>query len=445
MDLRKGKISKLYFKFLWPCVFSGMVTSVYSLVDMIVVGQYEGALGTAALSCLQPIWTFFCCIGMLLGLGGSVLFSNARGRDEKAESDRIFTSSLIALSSIVLIVWLIIIFFDKQLLYLFGATDETLMTLARRYMFWLKFGIPLYPFAIFLGFYIRADGNPRLGGLSVTVGGIFNIIADYVLTFPLDMGIEGAAIATVLGQFIGILILLSHFISRKNRIKLAKPINFIRGIFKQLAIGFPSFVSDISMGMIIIFFNNQIMHHFGTDELAVFGVAGSIFLAVQPFSYGIGNAMQPIIGENSGAKQFDRVLSTMKYGLYTSIIAGVCFFALCELIPLPLVKLYMDAPESVLAVAAPILRKYSVCFIFIPFNMAMTLYCQSIIKIKTSAILSILRGFVIILLFIYLIPAIFGANSLWFAQAATEIVIALLLAIFVSKYNKEIKNKTAIS
>lgn len=140
--------------------------SIYSLVDMIVVGQYEGAAGTAALACVSPLWAFFCCLSTLFGNGGAVLFSNAKGEGKEEESRAVFTVSFLILCGVTAVVWFVIAVFDESLLRLFGA-DDTLLPLAIRYMKWLKLGIPLWPVGYFLGMFVRNDGSPARNGYLV--------------------------------------------------------------------------------------------------------------------------------------------------------------------------------------------------------------------------------------------------------------------------------------
>ena len=174
------------------------------------------------------------------------------------------------------------------------------MPLALLYKGWLKWGIPLWPIGYFLGMFIRNDGSPALVGFATVLGGIVNILGDFFLTFTCNMGMEGAAIATVAGQAIVFLIQLIHFFTKKNTlsfIKIKTDSLFKMGR-KVLSIGFSSFFCSIGMGFITILFNNQIMSLFGAKELAVYGVCGNLFTLMQTFSYGIGNAAQPIVAEN---------------------------------------------------------------------------------------------------------------------------------------------------
>ena len=190
MELQTDNIPKIYFRYLVPSLFSGLVMSIYSLVDMIVVGQYEGAAGTAALACVSPLWAFFCCLCTLFGNGGAVLFSRAKGEGREKESRLAFTVSFLMIGCMSAVVWSVIAVFDEPLLRLFGA-DDALLPLALRYMRWLKLGIPLWPIGYFLGMFVCNDGSPGLVGAATVCGGIFNVFGDFFLTFTCNMGIEG--------------------------------------------------------------------------------------------------------------------------------------------------------------------------------------------------------------------------------------------------------------
>lgn len=267
MNLQTDIIRKIYLRFLLPSLFSGLIMSIYSLVDMIVVGQYEGAAGTAALACIAPLWPFFCCLSTLFGNGGAVLFSNANGEGNKKDSRIAFTVSFLLICITSLVVWIAILMFDEQLLRLFGA-DDALLPLCMRYLKWLKLGIPLWPLGYFLGAFIRNDGSPALVGIATVCGGIFNIFGDVFLTFTCDMGIEGAAIATVIGQAIVFLIQLIHLFSKRNTIALTKVSKFMERGVSVASIGFSSFLCSVGMGIVVMLFNNQIMRCFGGNELA---------------------------------------------------------------------------------------------------------------------------------------------------------------------------------
>ncbi len=425
MDLKTADIRKAYFKYLFPSLFSGLVMSMYSLVDMVVVGQYEGSLGTAALACIAPFWAFFCCLSVLFGNGGAVLFSIAKGKGDQKDSCLAFTVSFILICIVTAMVWGAIFFFDEPLLRICGANDA-IMPLALRYMKWLKLGIPLWPLGYFLAMFVRNDGSPTLVGIATACGGIFNIFGDFFLTFTCDLGMEGAAIATVGGQAIVFVIQLVHFFGPRNTVAFVKLRTLLSLSRSIISIGFSSFLCSVGMGVLVILFNNQIMRHLGSNELAVYGVASNLFTLLQTFSYGIGNAAQPIVGENLGAGQWRRVEQTKRLGSIVAFVIGGTAMLICLAFPTQIVCMYMKAAPEILAMAPSILRQYFICFLFIPFNVFTTYYLQAVKQVKASVLVSVLHGFLLSGSLAYIFPLLFGADSIWLVMPCAECITTLL-------------------
>lgn len=301
------------------------------------------------------------------------------------------------------------------------------MPLALRYMRWLKLGIPLWSIGYFLGMFVRNDGSPTLVGVATICGGVFNIFGDFFLTLSCDMGIEGAAIATVVGQTLVCLIQLSHFFSKKNTIAFVKIDFFFRRSRAIMSIGFLSFICSAGMGFIVILFNNQIMWYFGSNELAVYGVAGNLFTLVQTFSYGIGSASQPIVAENMGAGNLERVRETKNLG---SLAAVTILF------PTQITRLYMSASKDVLIIAPGILQRYFICLLFAPFNVYATYYLQAVQRVKESVCVSLLRGFLLSEVFLYLFPLLMGGGAIWYVMLGAEMAAALTVAYLLKNNSK---------
>ena len=433
MDILNGDLKKIYHKFLFPSLFSGLVTTIYILVDMIVVGQYEGAAGAAAMACIAPVWPIFCCVSILFGLSGSVFFSKAKGEGDREESRKAFTASSVLLGVVTLIIWASLILFDEELLRLCGA-DDSIVPLGLRYMKWLKWGVPLYPLGLFLSMFVRSDGSPGLAGGSVMVGGVLNIIGDFLLTFTFDMGIEGAAVASIAGQFVANIILLTHFFRKRNTLAFTRVDCFLRRTKDILALGFPPFVGDISMSFVVILLNNQVMRYYGATELAIFGICGNIFSTFQTFSYGIGNAAQPLMAQNLGAGKIERVGQTAWFGIRTSLVLGVILTAVMLLFPAQVTRIYMDTSEDVVQMAVPLLRQFFLCMLFMPLNVFATFALQAVMKIKPTLVVSLLRGVILCGVLGYLLPAIFGAVSIWYVMLITEAVTAAVAVYYMRKY-----------
>mgnify|MGYP002569552781 FL=1 len=220
MDLLTSKIKPMYFKYLTAAFGSALISSIYGVVDMAIVGQYQGPSGTAALAVVAPIWNIIYSLGLLMGIGGSVLFSTLRGKSEnnRKESNEYFTAALIGVGVLAVITWVGVIFFDRQLLILFGA-EGTLLPLAQSYLFPVKFVVPSFLLTQLMAAFLRNDGNPGLATKAVIFGGVFNVFGDWFFVFVLNMGIMGAGLATAMGSAFSLLIMLTHFRSKKNTLK----------------------------------------------------------------------------------------------------------------------------------------------------------------------------------------------------------------------------------
>lgn len=217
MDFLKDKIKPIYFKYLGAAFGSALISSIYGVVDMAMVGQYQGPEGTAALAVVSPVWNIIYSLGLLMGIGGSVMFSTLRGKSEKnrKKSNEYFTAALIGVSILAVLTWLCVIFLDDELLRLFGA-EETLLPLAKEYLFPVKFVVPSFLFTQLMAAFLRNDGEPQLATKAVLTGGIFNVFGDWFFVFALDMGIMGAGLATAMGSVFSLIIMLTHFAGKKK-------------------------------------------------------------------------------------------------------------------------------------------------------------------------------------------------------------------------------------
>lgn len=439
MDFLTSKIKPMYFKYLTAAFGSALISSIYGVVDMAMVGQYQGPSGTAALAVVAPIWNIIYSLGLLMGIGGSVLFSTLRGKSEenRKESNEYFTAALIGIGILAVITWVGVIFFDRQLLMLFGA-EETLLPLAQSYLFPVKFVVPSFLLTQLMAAFLRNDGNPGLATKAVLFGGIFNVFGDWFFVFVLDMGIMGAGLATAMGSVFSLLMMLTHFHSKKNSIRLEKPKKLFSMLKSISVTGFSTFFIDVAMGILTMLFNRQILKYLGTDALSVYGIIINISTFVQCCAYSIGQASQPIISTNFGAKQWKRISQILKYALGTAAVFGLIWTAMAELVPNLFVRIFMTPTEEILAIAPNIVRSYGLSFLLLPFNIFSTYYFQALMKPSASFLVSVGRGAVISGILIYLLPAALGANAIWFAMPVTELIVAIAVATAMIRYTTEL-------
>lgn len=435
MDLIQEDTKKLYFKYLTAAFGSSLIGTIYGFVDMIVVGQNQGANGAAALAVIAPVWNIIYGLGLLFGIGGAVLFSIIRGREEKQSENEYFTIAVIAGAVVALLCWIALIFFDSQILSLFGANNNLLL-LAVRYLQPIKFVFPTYLFGQLLAAFLRNDGNPTLATAAVLAGGIFNMFGDFFFVFSLHMGIFGAGLATALGSVLSVCIMATHFISKKNTLKIVPIYHFWGKLKKIVAAGFSTFFVDIAMGIITVLLNNQILKYANTDALAVYGVIVNISTCAQGCVYSIGQAAQPIISINLGAEKWDRIKSILKYSLITAAIFAAFWTGITMLFPVQIIKIFMSATPEVIKIAPDIIRLYCLSFLLLPLNVFSTYYFQSILKPQVAFAVSVCRGLIISGGMILFLPVIGKETGLWLAMPVTELLVAAIVIYYMQKYTR---------
>ena len=437
MDLLNGKVKPLYFKFLSAAFGSAIISSVYSIVDTAMVGQYQGPSGTAALAVVAPVWNIIYSLGLLMGIGGSVIFSTKRGgrTNTDGSENQYFTAAVIGSVLLAILSWIGIICFEDALLTFFGA-DETLLPLARDYMRPIKYVFPLFLFNQMLAAFLRNDGSPGLATLGVLSGGIFNVFGDYFFVFPCDMGIYGAGLATAIGSGISFIVMLTHFVSRKNTLKLIKTDHLLAKLRTISITGFSTFFIDVAMGILTVLFNRQIMKYLGANALSIYGPIIQVSTFVQCCAYSVGQASQPIISTNFGAEKPERIKETLSLALWTTAFFGLFWTALSMAVPNFYIRVFMAPTEEILAMAPAIVRTYALSFILLPFNIFSTYYFQAIAQPKAAFVVSVARGLVISGILILILPVITGASSLWFAMPITEVLVAIYAGAKIKKYTK---------
>lgn len=253
----------------------------------------------------------------------------------------------------------------------------------------------------------------------------------------MDMGIEGAGLATAIGALITLLVMTAHFFSRKNSLRLVRPGRMAEKSRRVLVTGFSTFFIDVAMGILTVLFNRQIMKYLGTDALSVYGVIVNISTLVQCCAYSVGQAAQPVISMNFGAGQWARIRKVLSYAVGTAFFFGLLWTALIFLFPNGFIRIFMAPTDEIYRITPFIMRSYGISFLLLPFNVFSTYYFQSVMKPAASLGISILRGLVVSGILIWLLPVIAGADSLWFAMPVTELAVAIAVTALMHKYGRE--------
>lgn len=442
MDLLKDNIGKLYMKFLFPSLFSALVTTIYSFVDTIAIGQGVGADGAAACAIIYPIFGIASLFGFLCGIGGSVRYGKARGEGENEKANAYYTASLILVLILTVITWPLTALFKTQIFTLFGA-DSSLMPLVLEYGDWIIWTFPAFILSSYFTCMVRCDGAPNVVMGAVIAGGVFNIFGDWFLVFPMDMGMAGAAIATAGGTVIQLIVLCAFLFTKRSHLKVVRPWRPSKAFFKSVTAGFSASVLEFAFIALTCILNNQIMRYGGAVALSVFGVVLSCSGMFQHIFTGVGQAVQPVATTNYGAGQIRRIGTLRHISEWTVLLMGICFMLSGLLFPTQIIRFFVDATPEVLEASPEIMRTYFISFLFMGINIWATFYFQSIMRTRTSTVLTVLRGIVISAVLLYLLPLWLGISGVWWAMVLTEGIVTVITLICISFTNRRMKQETA--
>lgn len=433
MDFITENVGRLYRKYLIASMASALVMSIYSFVDTIAVGQSEGPTGAAAMAVITPLYGVLIFLGILCGVGGSVLYGNARGEGKVEKANALFTAASGLMLLLIVLVWVAFALFHEAIFTFFGA-DSTLMPKVMEYAIWLIRFLPLFILPTFLSSFIRNDGAPGLAMGAVITGGCVNIFGDWLFCFPLDMGMTGAALATVIGTGLQVVIMCTHFFSKKCTLRFVKPTHILPALKQTLRIGFGASVLDLGTVLLAILMNNQIMHYGDATALAVYGVVATISSLFQALFCGVGQAIQPIVSANCGAGKKDRIQAVWKLALTTVIGMGIVFTAIGELFPEGIVQLFMDVTPEVLSVAPSIIRPYFLLFLFLGVTVLSTYHLQSIMHGTMSMVIALLRSLVVSGLLLLLLPLMWKLPGVWLAMPISELIVAVVALVYMGRH-----------
>ena len=437
MDFIKDDIHQLYRTFLRASILSALMTSIYSFVDTIAVGQSEGPTGSAAMAIITAFFGTTVFLGLLCGIGGSILMSGAKARGDEEEGNEYFTASMLLLAVTAVLLWAVMLLFPEQIFTIFGA-DETTMPKVLEYASLVIAVTPVFIIPIALGAFVRNDGAPGLATASVLIGGGFNIFGDWFFVFPLGLGMRGAAIATVLGNLIQTVIICAHLFRRNCHLKLRRPRQLKSKLGQIGRIGVGAGLLDLGTVVTALIMNNQLMCYGGTAALALYGALATIMALFQSMYSGVGQAIQPLVSSNYAVRQRDRINTAMKLGAGTVAVMSVVFFAVGELFPTVLTRIFIDATEEVLALAPLVMRCFFPIFLFLGANVLSIYYLQSVLRDKASMVVAVMRSMVLNSVLMLILPLFLGLVGVLIAMPISELIVMICTLIHISRIQTQL-------
>lgn len=431
-DLMNKPIKKLFFHYFFPAVFGMLLMSVNMLLDGIFVGHGVGEIGLAGVNLAAPIFTVIFAISLWIAVGGATNFSTAIGEGSVERARSSFTLAL-AIFTGLLGVFSVVGYFNIQMITTWlGANEETLAPTTEYLRILFSLGW-IFGLQQLLSIFIRNDGRPMLGMVSLGVTSIVNIILNYIFIFILDLGVYGAGLATVLAAAVGVAIFIPHFFKKQvvlNRLAWAwsKPL-----ATRILAIGFPSLLAELGAFVLVVGYNLSVVATLGTDGVTAFSVInylhGFMFLAF----FGIQTAMQPMISYYHGANKKLQMQETIALAEKTAVGLGLTLFVIGYVFAPALVRLFGVNDSVIIELAGEGIRLFFIGYLFIGISFVYMTYFQSVGKVWSATAIILCRSYALFLVYLFVLPKILGVNGIWLAMPIAELTMAILIILIIRK------------
>ena len=432
--LGSAPIGKLLLQYSIPAIIGMTLTSLYNIIDSIFIGHGVGALAISGLAITFPLMNLLVAFCTLVGVGGATISSIRLGQKDIRGAENILGNvTILCIINAVFYGGITLIFLD-EILYFFGASDSTL-PYARDFMQVILLGSPISYVMIGLNNIMRATGYPKKAMLSsmLTVG--CNVILAPICIFVLEWGIRGAALSTVLSQFVGMIWVLYHFYNKKSYIRFKRPSFKLRKkiILNIFGVGMSPFVMNVCACCIVIFINNRLLTYGGDLSIGAFGILNRIQMLFVMIVMGITMGMQPISGYNYGAQHYDRVKRSLRLGIIAGCSGTTVGFLVSELFPSVFVGMFTTNHELT-EQATLALRIGVLAFPVIGAQIIITQFFQSIGKVRISILLSLSRQLVFLLPGLALLPPHFGVEGVWFSMPLSD-TLAFIMAVVMLIYH----------
>lgn len=432
--LLNGSIIKVYANYLIPTLLAMVSCSIYVIADVLFVANYLGETSLAAFNICMPIYTCYSSVSLLFGVGAATTISICNGRGDTESANKVFSLSVIVVAVISATSTVLGLVFIEEFAYLLGATTDILPLV-------IKYIVPVhslsifYMLSLFFQVIIRSDYNPKLVMASAVAGNLVNIGLDYFFIVKLNMGLEGASIATGAGPVVGLSMLMLHYILKKNNIKFKK-VRFSKEILLEvIKNGSGSCILEFTSGTVIFLFNFALLRVSGSDAVAIYAIISNLAFITKSIFSGICQAGQPLISVNYGSQNFSRMKKTVSLSMRISIAVSLIIYIAMILFPQPIMSIFIGSYENLMAKASEILIIYFASLVFTGLNTSIMYYFQSTGNAKISAMISLARGFILIVIGLVIFSTTIGEIGIWITITFAEIITFLIAYPLKTRYD----------
>lgn len=405
----------------------GMIgLSCYILADTFFISRGLGANGLAALNLAIPVYSLIHGSGLMLGMGGATRYSIDKGQGETEKANITFTNT-IYLAVVLAIVFLLAGMALSQPITTFLGADQEVFAMTNTYIQVILLFSPAFLMNDILICFVRNEGNPKLSMLAMITGSLSNVLLDYIFIFPLRMGIFGAVLATGLAPVISLGILSQNWWKGKSGLHPVKTKPHFSLAKSILLLGFPSLITEVSSGIVIIVFNSILLTLQGNVAVAAYGVIANLSLVVVSIYTGIAQGIQPLLSKAHGCGNRLQIHLMIRYAMITVAILSCTIYLIMFVFANPITSLFNSERNPQLQqLATTGLKLYFTGSLFAGFNIILTVFFTSIEKTASAHLISLLRGLFLIIPMAFLLSALWKITGVWLAFPATEFLVALL-------------------
>lgn len=430
-----GVTVKRFFGFVSPSVIMLLVIGLYSVIDSIFIANCVNTHALAALNIVYPVFGFIWGVSVMLAAGSSALVAIKMGQGKALEANQKFTLIYIVATVMALIMIVPSIIFIDELLLFLGASD-VLWDYCRTYGMILIFAMPAGFIGVLFEFFIRVDGKPGFTLALYMVSGAVHILLDVFFLVYLDWGIEGAAWATFAGMYSTVIMGAGYFIFRHTNLKFVKPKMDWAYIGHSMSNGSSEMVSESSVGIMVFFFNYIMIHLAGETGVAALTIVLQILYFMVSVYLGYVTGVAPLISYYYGAKEYEKVNCFLRYSKNFILFSSILISAVCLFFAPMLSGVFVPAGSEIYEMSTTGIRFMAIGFLFTGINIFASGFFTAYGNGKISALISLCRGLVLVIIFAFLLSYFFGINGVWLALVLTDIVTLLLSLLMFRKYKK---------
>lgn len=425
-------------KYVSQSVLSQLGVSCYILADTYFISKGVGADGLTALNLAIPVFSVMNGCGFMLGIGSGTKYGIMKGTGNEKRGDVLFTSSLCVVTVLAVIFMLIGLLAADPITVLVGANAEV-YDMTRTYLQVILLFSPMFMINNLLGAMIRNDGNTSLAMTAMLSGCLFNIVFDYIFVFPMGLGLFGAVLATAVAPIISILILLQHFMKKKNQFRLIRVRPDVRLVASAAGLGVPSLVTEVSSGLVIAVFNLLILGLVGNVGVAAYGVVANISIVVIAIYNGIAQGVQPLLSREYGRSQEKNVHRFLSWAMMLTVILAMVIYVGIYWNADVIAMIFNSGRDMDLQrIAVEGLKIYFTACPFVGANILLAIYFAATDQAAPAQMISLLRGLIVIIPLAFIMANVAGLTGVWMTFPLTELVVCVVAYGLYKKMKKNL-------